>query len=61
MRPANPLAIHGATSSESKFMKTIVYLFLLMATVFLTGCAMDPDDKAFFEKGWLHPGMRDPR
>ena len=42
-------------------MKTIVYVLLLTATVLMTGCATDPDDKAFFERGWWHPGNRDPR
>ena len=42
-------------------MKTITILFLISASILLSGCAMDPDDKAFFEKGWVHPGVRDTR
>jgi len=40
-------------------MKTLAALILLTATVFLAGCSTDPDDQAFFEKGWRHPGARD--
>jgi hypothetical protein len=33
-------------------------LLLLVASLGLTllgGCAKDPEEKAFFERGWLHP------
>ena len=41
-------------------MKSFSLLLLLLALMFaLGGCASDPEDKAFFEKGWLHPGDND--
>jgi len=40
-------------------MKTTAILFLLAASVLLAGCAQDPDDRHFYETGWVHPGTRD--
>ena len=40
-------------------MKPIFYLIILASSLILSGCAADPDDKAFFERGWVHPGYRD--
>jgi len=40
-------------------MKTFCILFA--AALLLGGCATDPGDKAFFEKGWWRPGDNDAR
>jgi len=43
-------------------MKTLALLLLLLTlTSLLGGCATDPDDKAFFETGWRHPGDNEKR
>ena len=43
-------------------MKTLALLLLLLTlTSLLGGCASDPDDKAFFETGWRHPGENENR
>ena len=42
-------------------MKALFLLLLLALTLALTGCATDPEDKAFFETGWKHPGENDAR
>ena len=43
-------------------MKTLVLLLLLLTlTSLLGGCASNPDDKAFFESGWRHPGDNEQR
>ncbi len=30
-------------------------LALLPLLLLLNGCASDPDDREFYERGWLHP------
>jgi len=41
-------------------MKSISLLLLLLTLAcLLGGCATDPQDKAFFETGWRHPGDND--
>lgn len=42
-------------------MKALFLLLLLASTLLLGGCATDPEDKAFFETGWRHPGDNDTR
>lgn len=42
-------------------MKVLLLFMLLSSSLLLTGCATDPDDKAFFESGWAHPGQNDAR
>jgi len=43
-------------------MKTLALLLLLLTlTSLLGGCASDPEDKAFFETGWRHPGDNENR
>ena len=34
-------------------------LSLFAASLFLGGCSTTPEDKAFFDKGWLFPSDRD--
>ena len=41
--------------------RSLCLLLIAACAVALGGCATDPDDKAFFERGWLHPGDHDPR
>ena len=41
---------------------TALFLLLIVALTFAVGgCATDPQDKAFFETGWRHPGQNDSR
>ena len=41
-------------------MKSISLLLLLIAATFLiSGCSTCPEDKAFFEQNWKHPGQID--
>jgi hypothetical protein len=42
-------------------MKVLLLLVLISSTLLLCGCATDPEDKAFFESGWRHPGDNDVR
>jgi hypothetical protein len=42
-------------------MKAFLFFLLFTSTFLLAGCATDPEDKAFFEKGWAHPGQNDAR
>jgi len=37
-------------------MKAVLILLLFAASIFLTGCAVDPEDKRFYEQGWVRPG-----
>ena len=36
-------------------MKPVCALFFLL--LLLNGCATDPEDRDFFDKGWLHPAV----
>jgi len=36
-------------------MKPFCALFFLL--LLLNGCATDPEDRDFFDKGWLHPAV----
>lgn len=42
-------------------MKALFLLLIIALTLTLGGCATDPEDKAFFEKGWRRPGDNDAR
>jgi len=54
--------LSSAESSFSSDMKAISLLLLLLSLTFLLGgCASDPEDKAFFETGWRHPGDNETR
>jgi hypothetical protein len=44
-----------------KALSLLLLLAALMSTLLLGGCASDPEDKAFFETGWRHPGDNDAR
>ena len=34
-------------------------LILFVATLFLCGCSMTPEDKAFYGRGWINPSELD--
>jgi hypothetical protein len=38
---------------------TAMVLILFVATVFLCGCSMTPEDKAFYGRGWINPDELD--
>jgi len=41
-------------------MKSIsLFLLLVVATLAFSGCSSCPEDKAFFEQNWKHPGKLD--
>lgn len=33
-----------------------LFLLLIAVTSLFSGCATSPEDKAFFEQNWKHPG-----
>jgi hypothetical protein len=40
-------------------MKIFLLVAVLSSSLFISGCATDPEDKHFFETGWVHPKERD--
>jgi hypothetical protein len=40
-------------------MKLKLILLVFLASLALSGCATDPEDNAFFDRGWTHPAARE--
>ena len=40
-------------------MKYCFWLLILGIALGVSGCSINPEDKAFFERGWVHPSDLD--